>query len=45
MKKIALDSIKASLQRVKGNEKNTLPVFQIFGLDYMIDETFKPWLI
>ena len=43
MKEISLDAIKSSFlklspQRLKHN-------FEIFGLDFMIDSDFKPWLI
>lgn len=43
MKEIALDSILASYQQIKGFQD--LPVFEIFGLDFIIDEKFKVWLI
>ena len=35
MKEIALDSILASYQQIKGF--HDLPVFEIFGLDFIID--------
>lgn len=44
MKQVALDSIKASIAAVRGKQ-NDKPVFEVFGLDFMIDEGFKPWLI
>lgn len=43
MKEIALDCILASYKQVQGS--SSLPVFEIFGLDFMIDENFKLWLI
>ena len=43
MQSIAADLIKSTFinldpQRLRDN-------FEIFGLDFMIDETFRPWLI
>lgn len=43
LKKIAMDSIEATCHLL--GDCNGLPTFQIFGLDYMIDEKFRPWLI
>jgi len=42
IKSIAQDSIKATYKKLRGSTK---PMFEIFGLDFMIDEDFKPWLI
>ena len=42
MKFIALDSVKATYKKLRSSQK---PMFEIFGLDFMIDEDFKPWLI
>lgn len=42
MKQMALDSVKATYDKLKKTDKQ---VFEIFGLDFMIDEDFKPWLI
>lgn len=44
MKQIATQSIKAAIHIVKGKNE-AKPVFQVFGLDFMIDKNFKPWLI
>ena len=44
MKQIATDSMRAAVHIVKG-QKIGKPVFEIFGLDFMIDKNFKPWLI
>lgn len=43
MKEVALHSIRASHQLVRGSANR--PVFEVFGLDFMIDEGFQPWLI
>lgn len=44
MKQIATESIKAAIHIVKGKNESK-PVFEVFGLDFMIDKNFKPWLI
>ena len=43
MKKIAADAVRAS-SLVIDPEKN-LHNFEVFGMDFMIDQDFKPWLI
>lgn len=43
LKQIATDSIEATYHLL--GEWNGLPTFEIFGLDFMIDQKFKPWLI
>ena len=46
MKNVAIDSIKAThhMLRSKGGSHNQT-IFEIFGLDFMIDDGFNPWLI
>lgn len=43
MKELAADVVKANFKIIdhKRNQNN----FEIFGLDFMIDKDFKPWLI
>ena len=43
MKKIATDAVKASALTIDPDRKNHN--FEIFGMDFMIDNQFKPWLI
>ena len=43
MKKIAIDVIRASSLTIDMDRKNHN--FEIFGMDFMIDNNFKPWLI
>jgi tubulin polyglutamylase TTLL1 len=43
MKDMASDAIKANFHRL--DIKRKLNNFEIFGLDFMIDNHFKPWLI
>lgn len=43
MKEIATDVIKANYKRI--DKERRLNNFELFGLDFMIDRKFKPWLI
>ena len=43
MKKVAADIFRSVYTKVNPNKKDF--TFEIFGLDYMIDENFKVWLI
>lgn len=43
MKAVAKAAIEATHKTIGGSRKPGL--FEIFGLDFMIDESFKPWLI
>ena len=43
MKKIATDTAKSVYGKI--SPKNSMNNFEIFGLDFMIDKHFKPWLI
>ncbi len=43
MKKLATDSIRATFTAMDKNKKDLS--FEIFGLDFLIDDNFKVWLI
>lgn len=43
MKKLATDAIRATYTQMDKNKKEFS--FEIFGLDFLIDENFKVWLI
>lgn len=43
MKKLATDAIRATYTAMEKNKKEFS--FEIFGLDFMIDDNFKVWLI
>ena len=43
LKEMALDTIKATISSI-GIKQNSA-IFELFGLDFMIDHNFKPWLI
>ncbi len=43
MKKIATQAVKSAYNKIDPQPKNFS--FQLFGLDFMVDEYFNPWLI
>jgi tubulin polyglutamylase TTLL1 len=43
MREMAIDCIKANFHKL--DVKRKLANFEVFGLDFMIDNHFKPWLI
>jgi tubulin polyglutamylase TTLL1/tubulin monoglycylase TTLL3/8 len=43
MKKMATDAAKSVYLKV--SSKQQMHNFEVFGLDFMIDRKFKPWLI
>lgn len=43
MKKLATDAIRATSLSLDANRREY--TFEIFGLDFMIDQSFKVWLI
>ena len=43
MKEVALDAVKSVFVKISPERKKHN--FQIFGLDFMIDGQFNPWLI
>lgn len=52
MKEVATDAIKATFIKINPNRREFVfevlfyyLIIQIFGLDFMIDENFKTWLI
>jgi hypothetical protein len=43
MKKMGRDAVRSVFTKI--SPKNLLNNFEIFGLDFMIDSHFRPWLI
>lgn len=43
MKKMATDAAKSVYTKISPDNK--MNNFEIFGLDFMIDKNFRPWLI
>lgn len=43
MKEMATDAAKSVYNKIAPN--NEMNNFEIFGLDFMIDKDFQPWLI
>ena len=43
MRKMATDAVRSVYTKI--SPRNLMNNFEIFGLDFMIDKAFKPWLI